>query len=115
VCLLVVAVMCVGAATAAAFSAGHSRLGVVAGMSSLTHATGAADPGPGVAGQQFAGLAARVLSRPSAIPAAHGRFHIVYELVLTDMTSFAVDVKRVDLRDGRTHRVLQSLAGRGLG
>lgn len=72
------------------------------------------DPGPGVAGQQFTGIAARVLSRPSAVRGTDGRFHIVYELVLTDMTPFAVDVERVDVRAARTHRVLLSLAGRAL-
>ena len=38
----------------------------------------------------------------------------MYELVLTNMTPFLVDVERVDIRDGKTHRVLQSLAGRAL-
>ena len=87
---------------------------VVAGISTSTQARTAADPGRSVAGQQFTGLAARVLSRPSAVRATDGRFHIVYELVLTDMTKFAVNVKRVDVRDARTHRVLQSLSGLAL-
>ena len=60
------------------------------------------------------GLAARVLSRRSAVRATDGRFHVVYELVLTDVTKFAVKVERVDVRDARTHRVLQALAGRAL-
>ena len=68
----------------------------------------------GAAGEQFTGLAARVLTRPSAVRATDGRYHIVYELVLTDMTSFAVNVDRVDVRDARTHRVVQSLSGRVL-
>ena len=87
---------------------------VVAGISTSTQARTAHDPGRGVAGQQFTGVAARVLSRPSAVRGTDGRFHVVYELILTDTTSFAVDVERVDIRDGRTHRVLQSLAGRAL-
>ena len=114
VCLLVVAVMCVGAATAAAFSARPLRQGAVAGMSSLTPARAVGDQRAGEAGQQFTGLAARVLSRPSAVRATDGRFHIAYELVLTNMTKFAVNVERVDVRDARTHRVLQSLSGRAL-
>lgn len=87
---------------------------VVAGISTSTQARTAADPGRGVASQRFTGVAARVLSRPSPVRGTDGRFHVVYELVLTDMTPFAVDVERVDIRDGRTHRVLQSLARRAL-
>ena len=102
VVLLVVAAMCVLVATAAGFSARQSPRG------------GAAAPSRGVAGQQLTGLAARVLSRPSAVRGTDGRFHIAYELVLTNMTQFAVDVERVEVRDARTHRVLQSLAGRAL-
>ena len=102
VVLLVVAAMCVFVATAAGFSARQSPRG------------GAAAPSRGVAGQQLTGLAARVLSRPSAVRGTDGRFHIAYELVLTNMTQFAVDVERVEVRDARTHRVLQSLAGRAL-
>ena len=71
-------------------------------------------PGRGIAGQRFTGVAARVLSRPSAVRGTDGRLHIVYELVLTNMTPFLVDVERVDIRDGRTHWVLQSLGGRAL-
>jgi hypothetical protein len=102
VVLLVVAAMCVFVATAAGFSARQSPR------------VGAAAPSRGVAGQQLTGLAARVLSRPSAVRGTDGRFHIAYELVLTNMTQFAVDVQRVEVRDARTHRVLQSLAGRAL-
>ncbi|MGN6169715.1 MAG: M23 family metallopeptidase, partial [Solirubrobacteraceae bacterium] len=73
----------------------------------------AADPG-GVAAQQLTGLAARVLSPPSAVRATDGRFHIAYELVLTNMTQTAVNVERVDVRGAKTHRVLQSLSRRAL-
>jgi hypothetical protein len=100
--LLVVAAMCVFVGTAAGFSAGQSRRG------------GAAASSRGVAGQQFTGVAARVLSRPSAVRGTDGRFHIAYELVLTNMTQFAVNVERVEVRDGNTHRLLQSLAGPAL-
>ena len=102
VVLLVVGAMCVFAATAAGFSARQSSRGT------------AADRGGGVAGQQFTGLAARVLSRPSAVRGTDGRFHIAYELVLTNMTQFAVNVERIEVRDAKTHRVLQSLAGPAL-
>ena len=89
-------------------------VGTAAGFSASTRAPTAAVPGGGVADQQLTGLAARVLSRPSAVRGTDGRFHIAYELVLTNMNQFAVNVERVEVRDARTHRVLQSLAGRAL-
>ena len=90
----------------------------VAGIWTSAQARTAADPSPGVAGidpgPQFTGLAASVLTRPWPVRGTDGRFHIAYELVLTDATPFAVDVERVEVRDARTHRVLLSLAGRAL-
>jgi Peptidase family M23 len=85
-----------------------------AGISKATQARAVADSGPGVASQQFTGVAATVLTHPSAVRGTDGRFHIAYELVLTGTTPFAIDVQRVDVRDARTHRVLLSLAGRAL-
>jgi hypothetical protein len=110
--------MCVYAATAAGFSARHSSLIAVAAISTPTQATTPADPRRGVAGSasvpKFSGLAASFLTSPSAVRGTDGRFHITYELVLTDTTQFALDVQRVDVRDARTHRVLLSLAGGAL-
>jgi hypothetical protein len=91
-----------------------AALFLLAGMSSSTQARTAADPGRGVADQRFTGVAARILSPPSAVRATDGRYHIVYELVLTEVTTFAADVQRIDIRDARTHRVLQTLDRRGL-
>ncbi len=86
-----------------------------AGISTWAVAGTAADSSPDVAGvepdHQFTVLAASVLTRPSAVRGTDGRFHIAYELVLTNATPFAVDVERVDVRDAKTHRVLLSLAG----
>jgi hypothetical protein len=118
VVVVVAAVMCVCAASAAGFSGRHSPLIAAAGISTSAHARTAADPGPGVAGiasvPKFSGLAASFLTRPSAVRGTDGRFHITYELVLTDTTQVALDVKRVDVRDARTHRVLLSLDGGAL-
>src|SRR5436190_20486533 len=90
----------------------------VAGMYTSAQARAVADTGPGMAGSdrepQFTGLAASVLTHPEAVRGTDGRFHLAYELVLTDATRFAVDVKRVKVRDARTHRVLLSLDGRAL-
>jgi hypothetical protein len=60
------------------------------------------------------GLAASVLTRPSAVRGTDGRLHIAYELVLTGATPFAVDVEQVEVRDAKTHRVLLSLGGDAL-
>jgi hypothetical protein len=90
----------------------------VAGISSSAQARTAPDSSPGAAGNdpgpQFTGLAASFLTRPSAVRGTDGHFHIAYELVLTDAVQFPLDVKRVEVRDGRTHRVLLSLNGHAL-
>ena len=46
---------------------------------------------------------------PEPVRGTDGRFHIAYELVLTNTVQFALDVKRVEVRDAKTHRVLLSL------
>jgi hypothetical protein len=85
-----------------------------AGISTWALAGTAADSSPDAAVEpehHFTGLAARVLTRPSAVRGTDGRFHIAYELVLTGATPLAVDVERVDVRDAKTQRVLLSLSG----
>jgi len=52
-----------------------------------------------------------VLTHPRAVLGTDRRFHIAYELVLTDSTALAVDVEQVEVHDARTHRVLLSLTG----
>jgi Peptidase family M23 len=92
-----------------------SALIAVAAVSTWAQARTADDPSGDVAGidpgQQLTGLAASVLTRPSAVRGTDGRLHIAYELVLTGATPFAVDVERVEVRDAKTHRVLLSLDG----
>src|SRR5688572_1685270 len=84
----------------------------VAGISTSVQAsTVAAQTGPA---PELTGLAASVLTRPSAVRGTDGRLHIAYELVLTGSTPFAVDVEQFEVRDARTHRVLLSLAGDAL-
>jgi hypothetical protein len=86
-----------------------------AGISSWALATTAAEPSRDAAGVEpehhFTGLAARVLTRPSAVRGTDGRFHIAYELVLTGATPLAVDVERVDVRDAKTQRMLLRFPG----
>jgi hypothetical protein len=90
----------------------------VAGISTSAQARTAPDPSPGVAaadpGPKFTGLAASFLTHPQPVRGTDGRFHIAYELVLTDTVQFPLDVKRVEVRDGKSHRVLRSVDGPAL-
>jgi hypothetical protein len=63
---------------------------------------------------QFTGLAASFLTHPQPVRGTDGRFHIAYELMLTNAVKFPLDVNRVEVRDGKTHRVLLSLHGHAL-
>ena len=97
---------------------GHRRWLLAVLVTALIAAAGMT-PTAGVAGTnpgppELTGLAASVLTRPSAVRGTDGSFHIAYELVLTGATPFAVDVDQVEVRDARTHRVLLSLAGDAL-
>ncbi|MFL5831540.1 MAG: M23 family metallopeptidase [Solirubrobacteraceae bacterium] len=116
VVVVLAAVMCVCAVSAAG-AGRHSSLIAAAGMAIPAQAKTAA-AGPGVAGiasvPKFSGLAASFLTRPSAVRGTDGRFHIAYELVLTNTLQFALGVQRVDVRDARTHRVLLSLVAGAL-
>jgi hypothetical protein len=90
----------------------------VAAISGSAQARTAAAPSPGVAGidraPQFTGLAASFLTRPQPVRGTDGRFHIAYELMLTNAVQFPLGVNRVEIRDGKTHRVLLSLHGHAL-
>ena len=89
----------------------------VAAISGSAQARTAADPSPGVAGIDVPHNSLGSRPRPHP-PAARGgtdgRFHIAYELMLTNAVKFALDVNRVEVRDGNTHRVLLSLHGHAL-
>ena len=90
------------------------RLAVL--VSALIVAAGISIPRAGVAetDPELTGLAASLLASPSAVRGTDGRFHIAYELVLTDSIRFAVDVEQVEVRDAKTDRVLLSLSGDAL-
>jgi hypothetical protein len=87
----------------------------VAGIATSAQAGTAADLGGDVAeigpGEQLTALAASVLTHPRAVRGTDRRFHIAYELVLTDSNALAVDIERVEVRDAETQRVLLSLTG----
>jgi hypothetical protein len=73
-------------------------------------ATAAVGP-PGVA---FTPLAGSALSRPMAVKATDGSYHVAYELLLTNTSPLPARVERVQVRDARTGRVLATLAGAAL-
>jgi hypothetical protein len=87
----------------------------VAGISAPAQARTAADPGAGVAATdpapELTGLAASVLTRPSAVRGTDGSLHIACELVFTKATEFVAEVEQVEVLDAKTDRVLLSLAG----
>jgi hypothetical protein len=78
-------------------------------------ATGAADGAvgsrAGVDRLDFAPIASSVLTRPTPVKATDGRFHIVYEVVLTNNTPLTMGVEGFEVRDARTRRVLARLSG----
>jgi hypothetical protein len=89
-----------------------------AGISTLAQARTSVHPSPDVAradsGPQLTGIAASFLTHPQPVRGTDGRFHIAYELVLTNSTQFVLDVERVEVRDPKTHRTLLTLDGRAL-
>ena len=77
----------------------------------------------GVAGASAAGaagartpaaspLAAQVLAAPDPVLATDNRLHLVYEIMLTNVTPFPVRVSRVDVLGARSGAVVASFAGR---
>src|SRR5262245_29204328 len=78
----------------------------LAGISTSAQVRTAADLGGDVAGidpgQELTGLAGSVLTHPRAVRGTDRRFHIAYELVLTDSSTVALNVERVEVHDART-------------
>jgi hypothetical protein len=87
----------------------------VAGIPTSAQERPAADLAGDVAGsdpgQELTGLAASLLTHPRAVRGTDRRFHIAYELILTDSTALEVNVDQVEVRDARTQRVLLLLPG----
>jgi hypothetical protein len=63
---------------------------------------------------QFTPVTAQVLTTPQAVKASDGKYHVAYELVLTNATAFEVDLKTVEVRDADTSQVVLSLTGAAL-
>jgi hypothetical protein len=66
---------------------------------------------PGVA---FTPLAGSALSRPTAVKATDGTYHVAYELLLTNTSPLPAKVEQVQVRDARSGRVLSTLSGAAL-
>jgi hypothetical protein len=62
----------------------------------------------------FAPIASSVLTRPVPVKGTDGRFHIVYEVLLTNNTPVPMSVEGFEVRDARTRRVLARLSGPSL-
>jgi Peptidase family M23 len=89
--------------------------GVLLGMSGVTASASVA--GHGVAGgagrEAPAGspLAAQVLAAPVPVLATDNRRHLVYEVMLVNVTPFPVRVDKVDVLSAASHAVVASYAG----
>jgi len=62
----------------------------------------------------FSVFAASVLTKPAPVAATDGKVHIVYELVLTNVTPAKLRIDAVQVRNARTQRVLLSLRHKAL-
>ena len=85
-------------------------LGVWATLATVT-ADGAAGHAAGADRLDFAPIASSVLTRPTPVKATDGRFHIVYEVLLTNNTPLTMGLEGFEVRDARTRRVLARLSG----
>src|SRR6476620_5333701 len=78
-----------------------------------TEPTPTANPaGGGIApGTLFTPLAAGTYTTPAPVRGTDGRTHLAYELTLTNALPLPYQLQRVDVRDGATHAVIQSVSG----
>jgi hypothetical protein len=65
-------------------------------------------------GTAFSAFAASVLTKPAPVAATDGKVHLVYELVLTNMTPAKLKIDAVQVRNAHTQRVLLSLRHQAL-
>ena len=88
-------------------------LGVWAASATVT-ADGAAGHAAGADRLDFAPIVSTVLTTPTPVKGTDGRFHIVYEVVLTNNTPVTFSVESFEVRDARTRGVLANLSGPAL-
>ena len=65
-------------------------------------------------GTTFTPVSASVISRPTPVKGTDGRYHLAYELLLTNLAPRRTRIDRIEVTSPRTHKVLLSLAGRPL-
>lgn len=76
---------------------------------------GTSGPGTGISPDtQFTPLASSVLTTPAPVLGSDGRRHIAYELTLTNLAPFALDIRSVQVRDPARDRALLTLSGAAL-
>jgi Peptidase family M23 len=84
---------------------------------SMLPAAGATAPSgtPGISPDtQFTPVTASVLTTPVPVNASDGKYHLAYELLLTNALPDEVAVDTVEVRDASSHHVVLSLAGADL-
>src|SRR5262245_7303206 len=84
---------------------------------SVWPAAGAAAPSgtPGISPEtQFTPVTAAVITQPVPVKASDGKYHLAYELLLTNASPLEVDVDTVEVRDASSHHVVLSLTGADL-
>ena len=70
---------------------------------------------PGIGSNtQFTPLAGQVLTRPQAVKMSDGKYHLAYELLLTNATGVPIEIQTVEVRDDSNGDVLLSLGGTDL-
>lgn len=65
-------------------------------------------------GTRFTPVTASVISRPTPVKGTDGRYHLAYELLLTNLAPRRTRIDRVEVTSPRSHKVMLSLAGRAL-
>ena len=83
-----------------------------AGLAGASAADTSAAGAAGAAAPAASPLAAQVLAAPDPVLATDNRRHLVYEIMLTNVTPFPVRVSRVDVLGARSGAVVASFAGR---
>jgi len=63
---------------------------------------------------RFTPLASQLLTHPQPVRASDGKYHLAYELVLTNTTGADVAVEKIEMRDAADGRVIQTLSGADL-
>jgi hypothetical protein len=70
---------------------------------------------PGIApNTQFTPLAGQVLTTPQAVKMSDGKYHVPYELLLTNATGAPIEIQTVEVRDDSNGDVILSLSGTDL-